>query len=88
MPFWQQFYNLFHSFYIIECSFFGIKGLWEGSSTVSDTVLAFIEFDEAQKVGVGTGPLDAQHLRPCNKILFNVHVINRWRGTGDGNPGE
>ena len=39
MPFWQQFYNLFHSFYIIGCSFFGIKGLWEGSSTVSDTVL-------------------------------------------------
>ena len=49
---------------------------------------AFIEFDEAQKVGVGTGPLDAQHLRVCNKILFNVHVINRWRRTGDGNPGE
>ena len=49
---------------------------------------AFIEFDEAQKAGVGTGPLDAQHLRACNKILFNVHVINRLRGTGDGNPGD
>ena len=38
---------------------------------------AIIEFDAAQKVGVRTGPLDAQHLRTCNKILFNVHEINR-----------
>ena len=26
--------------------------------------------------------MDAQHLRAFNKILFNVHVINRLRGTG------
>lgn len=32
--------------------------------------------------------MDTQHLRACNKILFNVHVIHRWRGTGDGDPGE
>ena len=38
---------------------------------------SIIEFDAAQKVGVRTGPLDAQHLRACNKILFNVHEINR-----------
>ena len=77
MPFWQQFYNLFHSFYIIECSFFGIKGLSEGTMRRCFYHTAIIEFDAAQKVGVRTGPLDAQHLRACNKILFNVHEINR-----------
>ena len=37
---------------------------------------AIIEFDAAQKVGVRTGPLYAQHLRACNNPGLVLAKVN------------